>query len=138
MSQPPPLDNDRPPPPAPTPPAPVQPLQYHDPTPRGYAIPAVWQALIGTIGSGILVVGGGFVIAIVSLIVVSESKAGDAAFYWVAGTSSLVLMGALLLLARRLRRSQLYRGWAIGLYIGMGLGVAFWGLTVWSIAMAFR
>jgi hypothetical protein len=110
-----------------------QPLQYHDPTPRGYAIPTVWQALLGTIGTAVVVVGGGFLIALAAGFLVSM-MGGDSAFFIVCGVLSLVGLGGLLLLARRLRRSDLYRGWAIGIYIGLGLGALFWGTCALMIA----
>lgn len=122
------------PPPVPPDPNRPQPLQYHDGQRRGYAIPTVWQALLGTIGTGVLVVGGGFLIAIVALVAVSESKGGDSMFFIVAGVGSLIFLVAALLLARRLRRSELYKGWAIGMYIGMGLGALFWGTCAVMLA----
>ena len=122
------------PPPMPPDPNRPQPLQYHDGSRRGYAIPTVWQALIGTIMTAVVVVGGGFVVAIFAAVVASEAKAGDSMFFIVAGVGSLIFLGAALLLARRLRRSELYRGWAIGIYIGMGLGALFWGTCAMMLA----
>jgi hypothetical protein len=112
MNQPPPLPPD--------PPQQPLPLSYGRPP----AISIAGQAVLGTLATTAAIVGMGFGAAFT---VGMAASLGNAGFFAMIAIVCVISVGAGVLLARRFRRNPSTRGWAIGIYIGMGLAALFWG-----------
>ena len=120
MNQPPPLPPDQP------PQQPV-PLSYGRPP----AISIGGQAVLGTLATLAAV----FVICFAAAFLVGmAASVGNGAIYTVIGVVCVATIGTGLLLARKYRRNPNSRGWAIGIYIGMGLAALFWGTCAMILA----
>ena len=115
MSQPPPLPPNLP---------PQQPVPYASRQQQPHALPMAVQALLGTLATVGIMIGMCFFILGMSTAFV---ELGNRGFLILVGIVSLTFVAIGLLLARRLRRNPAVRGWAIGIYIGMGLSALFWG-----------
>jgi hypothetical protein len=113
MSQPPPLPPD---------------LPSQQPLPLAYGRPPSisigGQAELGTVATVAPIVGISFVAAFA---VGMASEIGNGAIYMILGVVCVATVGTGVLLARKYRRDPNTRGWAIGIYIGMGLAALFWG-----------
>ena len=108
--------------PPPIPPTPPQPLAYSQSVPYG-GMPIAVQAILGTLAAG----PGLVVVSIMLLGILTELGMPEAPMFTVLGVLGLATLVGLLLLARKWRRSERTRGWAIGIYIGLCLMALFWG-----------
>lgn len=110
--------------PPPLPPQPPAVLMYQRPEAR--PIPIGVQALLGVVVSvptlfviACLLIGGA-----ASL---SNSTAGTIVGVGGCGLIGLGVLGGVIYYARQLRKNERSKGWALGIYIGLGLTALFWG-----------
>ena len=116
--------SDLPPTPPHDPNPPHEVLPYRVPPPMG--LPVGVQALLGTIATG----AGAVVSTIVFAFLIgmtSDSKPLCTVMTIVCVAVGLGELVAVIRLAIRLRRTETKRGWAIGIWIGLGLYALFWG-----------
>jgi len=108
-------------------PPPLPPQVLYCQQPVQPALPIGVQALLGCLATAPAV----FVIVCL-LIGMDASLTGSSDAANIAIVSATIIFGlgilaAILYWARRLRKNELRRGWAIGIYIGLGLSALFWG-----------
>ena len=86
----------------------------------------VAQAVFGTIITGpVLVVATCFVLGFGSAF--ANTNTSTYVLLSIGVVLAIAALVTILIFARRLRKSERSRGWAIGIYIGLGLFGLFWG-----------
>ncbi len=122
--------------PPPLPPQPPTVLMYHQP--ERPPLPIGVQALLGVIVSVPTL----FVIACLLIgmaSAMSSTPNGTIVGVSACGLIALGVLGGVLYYARQLRKSERSKGWALGIYIGLGLTALFWGscgLILYSLSNA--
>ncbi|CAN5575019.1 hypothetical protein BH10PLA1_BH10PLA1_15720 [soil metagenome] len=109
-------------------PPPLPPVVPYEPMPQD-GLPIGVQALLGTLATCPVV----FVLVIVVVMTVSNFPSQSTAM-WVGASLGLVFLIIALFIAHALRRDERRRGWAIGIYIGLGLSALFWGTCAMILA----
>lgn len=100
-------------------------------------LPTWLQAILGTLATGpVLFFGSLFIVMFIGELATSVSaNAQNAVFFGVGGSFAIATLVGSLLLARKCRRSTRYKGWAIGIYIGLFLNLLAWGAIALFIAI---